>query len=252
MENLDNTALFTDKAEVYRKFRPTYPARYLDYLIKTCHLGSSATVADIGAGTGILTGQLLERHLHVIAVEPNDAMRAAASEHLGRQSALTLQCGTAEHTGIAARSVDAVTVAQAFHWFDPDAFRTECRRILKDGGMVSLVWNNRGHDAIAAECHEICKRYCPSFHGFSGKDGVQREATAAFFTRGCDIQTFENDLTYSREAFIGRYLSTSYAPTPQEEAYEPYTRELDEFFDRHSRCGLLSFPNITTSYTGRV
>ena len=252
MQNRDSTTLFTNKAESYSKFRPSYPNSYLDYLTETCRLDASSTVADVGAGTGILTGQLLSRGLAVIAVEPNGDMRKAAHARLGDVPKLKLLSGTAEHTGIGADSVDAVTAAQAFHWFDPDAFLQECRRILKPGGMISLVWNNRAPDsAVSRECHEICTKYSPSFRGFSGGES-QQNATTAFFPHGCDIQTFQNDLTYSREAFIGRYLSTSYAPKPQDTAYLSYTRELGALFDRCNSGGLLSIPNVTISYTGHI
>lgn len=254
MQRKDNTKLFTDKAEAYRKFRPTYAAAYLDYLADVCRLDSASTVADIGAGTGILTGQLLARQWKVIAVEPNDGMRAAALEQLGQSPALILLSGSAEHTGIHAHSADAVTAAQAFHWFDPEAFRMECRRILKPGGMVSLVWNNRVEDdPITIECHKICQKYCSSFRGFSGgKERNIENATALFFSKECEVKVFENNLSYGREAFIGRYLSASYAPKPGDDAYLPYIEAFGSLFDRRSKNGLLLIPNVTKSYTGCV
>lgn len=253
MMSTDNTTLFTDKADAYRKFRPNYADAYLDYLMSICQLNSSSTVADIGAGTGILTGQLLERGLTVIAVEPNDDMRQAAKMHLGSQPKLRYIAASAEHTNIGTHSVDTVTAGQAFHWFDPEAFREECLRILKPGGLVSLVWNSRTIDSeVTSACYKICKKYCPAFRGFSGGGVNQEEMTSAFFPRGCEVRAFENDLAYSREAFVGRYLSASYAPKPQDANYQPYTEGLGKLFDCYASGGLIRIPNTTNSYTGAV
>src|SRR5690606_3925933 len=114
--------------------------------------GARSVVADIGAGTGKLTAELLRRDWDVVAVEPNDDMRASLVETIGEADRLTVVGAPAERTTLAESSVALVTVAQAFHWFDIDAFRAECLRILVPGGQAALIWNVRraGEESVDA------------------------------------------------------------------------------------------------------
>ncbi len=136
-DNPEPTQRFTHRVEDYIRARPSYPAAALDVLAEACGLGPDSAVADIGAGTGIFTELLLAHAGTVYAVEPNDAMRAAAETHLAHRPGFVSVAGTAEATGLAAGSVDLVTAAQAFHWFDPDRTRAEWQRILRPGAAAS-------------------------------------------------------------------------------------------------------------------
>ena len=140
---MDNTARFTGRADVYAKARPGYAPELIDKLCGWAGLGCNSTVADIGAGTGIFSAQLATTGARVIAVEPNDDMRTHAELRFDGADNVIVQGGTAEGTGIEAGSVDLVTAAQAFHWFDGEVFREECLRILRGGAPVALVWNMR-------------------------------------------------------------------------------------------------------------
>jgi SAM-dependent methyltransferase len=104
-------------------------------------------VLDLAAGTGKLTRLLVPTGAEVVAVEPVAAMRAQLRARLPDVQALD---GTAEALPLADGSVDAVTVAQAFHWFDPAAALAEMRRVLRPGGHLFLVWNirDRAHDWV--------------------------------------------------------------------------------------------------------
>jgi SAM-dependent methyltransferase len=93
-------------------------------------------VLDLAAGTGKLTRLLLATGAHVVAVEPVAAMRALLTE-------VEAVDGTAEAIPLPDASVDAVTVAQAFHWFDAPAALAEIDRVLRSGGGLGLVWNER-------------------------------------------------------------------------------------------------------------
>ncbi len=115
---MKTTGNFTDKADIYAKYRPSYPNEYIDYLFSANQLNSDRIVADIGSGTGIFSHQLLERGLHVIGVEPNNDMRNVAEQSLNIHSRFISINATAENTTLKENSVDLVTVAQAFHWFD--------------------------------------------------------------------------------------------------------------------------------------
>jgi SAM-dependent methyltransferase len=128
---------FSGKAAQYAAGRPGYSEASLDFICEKLKLAREATVADIGAGTGILTQSLRRRFARVIAVEPNADMRAALAEEK--------LAGTAENTGIPHGSIDVIFAAQAFHWFDVEKSRAEFKRILKEPGHVILFWNERNH-----------------------------------------------------------------------------------------------------------
>lgn len=121
-------------ADEYDRWRPSYPAAAVDWLAPA----APATVGELGAGTGRLTSLLLSRDLTVEAVEPDPRMRAV----LARNNP-TARCHASDSTAIpvADGSLDAVLVADAWHWFDPRATMEEVRRVLKPGGWLGLVWN---------------------------------------------------------------------------------------------------------------
>lgn len=251
---MDAAARFSGKAEVYDAARPGYPAALADYIEEQCGLPVGACVADVGAGTGKLSALLLARGWRVYAVEPNADMREKATAALGENLRLTITDGAAEATGLAPHSVQLVTAAQAFHWFDAARFREECRRILKPDGYVALIWNHRDEDStLVQENAELCRRLCPGFRGFSG-GRVQAEGEfRAFFRSGAyECRTFPHPLPYSRETFIGRGLSASYAPRPGDENYGRYVEETGQLFDRYAHGGTLLLPNYTQCYIGQV
>ena len=126
-------------------------------------------MADIGSGTGILSRAMVEHGWTVYGVEPNDDMRREAEKVLKGFHRFHSVPGTAEHTLLPGASVDLVTAAQAFHWFDAAAFKRECRRILAAEGRIALIWNSRVEDGpIVLEEGNIHRLYCPRFYGFSG------------------------------------------------------------------------------------
>lgn len=252
---MDTIKKFTGKADVYKQFRPNYPEEYIQYLIRENHLTPQSQVADIGSGTGKLTAQLLDHHLKVIAVEPNDDMRNAAEQNLSRCPTFTSQNGTAENTWIQAKSIDLITVAQAFHWFEVEKFKTECQRILKPGAKVALVWNSRNQEQdLIQENALIHKKYCPTFKGFSGGIAATAKTTFPLFFKNGNYQEeiFQNDLYYTLEGFIGRNQSSSYAPNPQDPHYAAYIQEITALFEKYSANGILTMPNLTRSFLGEV
>lgn len=251
---MEVTEKFTGKADVYLKYRPNYPAEYIDYLIAYSSLAPDAVIADIGAGTGKLTRQLLERNLKVIAVEPNDHMRMTAEKLLQHDSNFISISGTAENTGIDEQSVDLITVAQAFHWFDVPKFKLECARILKPDANVALVWNTRDlSNALNAANAEICWEHCPLFKGFSNGFKDIAETDIQFFRDGAyDSQVFENSLEYDLEGFIGRNLSASYAPRETDVVYGAFIEAVTNLFKKYSVEGKVFVKSVARSYVGKV
>lgn len=251
---MKTTGNFTDKADIYAKYRPSYPNEYIDYLLSANELNGDRIVADIGSGTGIFSRQLLERGLHVIGVEPNDDMRQKAEQSLKIHLHFKSIKATAENTTLTGNSVDLVTVAQAFHWFDKNAFKIECQRILKQKGKVALVWNSRDlTNPMIKENAEICQKTCSNFKGFSGGIEETPEVLNSFFKDGkYEFKKYQNDLFFDYEGFLGRNLSASYAPKKDDDEYKNFVFLLSELFEKYSKNGKVVLQNITRSYLGNV
>lgn len=131
---------FGDAAAEYERGRPGYPPEVGDLLRSELGLGPGVRVCDLAAGTGKFTRLLLELGCDVVAVEPVDGMRRQLAAVLPDVEVLD---GTAERIPLGDGSVAAVTVAQAFHWFDVQVALAEIHRVLGEGGGLALVWNMR-------------------------------------------------------------------------------------------------------------
>jgi SAM-dependent methyltransferase len=127
---------FGAAADAYERARPGYPGEAVDWLVPK----GARTVLDLGAGTGKLTRALTARGLEVLAVEPLPEMRENLAAAVPDARVLT---GTAEEIPLPDNSVDAITVAQAWHWVDPERATAEAARVLRPGGTLGLIWNRR-------------------------------------------------------------------------------------------------------------
>ena len=151
---------FGKEAEVYERSRPSYPPDAVAWLVDRLGLRPGAVTVDLAAGTGKLTRLLLPTEAFVIAVEPVPGMRRVLHEVL---PTVPIVAGTAESMPIRASSVDAVCVAQAFHWFDAEKVFAELERVLRPGGRVGILWNARDRsvgwvDQVWAVMDEVEKR----------------------------------------------------------------------------------------------
>jgi len=146
---------FARSVEAYERGRPDYPPEAIAYLQRELELRAGRTVVDLAAGSGKLTRQLVALGCEVIAVEPVDEMRAAIGAGIR-----TLK-GTAEAIPLPDASADALTVAQAFHWFDGPKALAEIARVLRPGGALALVWNRRPVESspLHAAISEIINPY---------------------------------------------------------------------------------------------
>jgi SAM-dependent methyltransferase len=169
----DQAARFSGRVDDYVKTRPAYPRGVLDVLRECCGLSAASAVCDLGSGTGLFTRLLLESGATVHAVEPNDEMRRAAEAMLGDAPGFRSVDGRAEATTLGDESVDIVTAAQAFHWFDVEATHREMRRVLRSraGSNVALVWNDRDLEAtpFLRAYEELLVRRCPTYRELQGK-----------------------------------------------------------------------------------
>jgi ubiquinone/menaquinone biosynthesis C-methylase UbiE len=145
--------------------RPDYPRGAIDWLVAALGLGPGRVAVDLAAGTGKLTRRLLPSGARVVAVEPLAEMRAVLAREVPGAEALS---GTAEALPLADASADAVTVGQAFHWFDAEPAAAEIARVLRPGGALALIWNIRDlADPLQARVNELLlphRRDTPSEH----------------------------------------------------------------------------------------
>lgn len=246
-----NENKFSGKGKIYSQFRPSYPQECINYLYSSVGITEKSIIADIGSGTGIFTKQLLDMGNTVFAVEPNVDMRTVAENNLSQFKGFKSVNGTAENTSLESGSVDFITVAQAFHWFDVQAFSEECRRILRHGGKVILLWNIRDEGTpLIKDYIALNRKFCPQFNGFTG--GSSRCDLSKFYRGEYESKVFKNPLRYDKQQFIGRLLSSSYALKPDDENYEPYVEAIEILFNKYSVNGFLDYPNNTECYIGKL
>ena len=201
------TAGFGSSADAYERGRPSYPDDAIAYLAAELGLGPAARILDLAAGTGKLTRLLVEGGAEVVAVEPVAAMRAALERALPEVSVLE---GTAESIPLAAGSVDAVTVAQAFHWFDADAAIVEIHRVLRPGGGLGLIWNVMGSDPTwLAALRELVHGIRGSVPAY-GVSPWQEAFRATPLFRPLTQRTFDLVHELDEDGLVDRIVSTSY------------------------------------------
>jgi ubiquinone/menaquinone biosynthesis C-methylase UbiE len=184
---------FTHLATDYAKFRPGYAPQVATAILGyvgshvgshvTCHVGrdpASIDAADIGAGTGIWTRMLAAHGLHsVVAVEPNDDMRAQGIE-TSRGTDIHWHKGSAEATGLPDSSADLVSMASSLHWADFDQACDEFHRILRPGGLFVALWNPRLIEAnpLLVEIEAQIARLKPDIRRVSsGRSGITERLT---------------------------------------------------------------------------
>ena len=250
---MDSTKNFSGLADTYTTGRPAYAAEFIHSLYTKYGFSPQSVITDIGAGTGKFTRQLLDRGSTVYCVEPNDDMRGTAIRELGGYANFRAVGGTAAETTLADGSVDFVTTAQAFHWFDPEAFRAECRRILKPDGQAFLIWNLRDMaDEMNRRCDALYREYCPAFKGFGG--GIERDdpRIGQFFGGAYDGAVFDHPLFYDKETFLSRSLSGSYSLKAGDARFAEYLAALGALFDEYEENGILTMANQTVVYYGAL
>jgi SAM-dependent methyltransferase len=201
--------------ELYERSRPGYPDAAMDWLSRRLGLGAGRVVADVAAGTGKLTRRLVETGSRVIAVEPLDEMRAVLARLVPEAEAVA---GRAEALPLDSGSVDAVLVAQAFHWFDPEPALRELGRVLRPGGALALVWNKRDlTDPLQARLEALLRLVragAPCEHEQPWRPTV--EASPLF--EAAEERSFPWETAYTRGELAERIESISFVvQLPEEE-----------------------------------
>ncbi len=248
---MDTTKKFDGIASTYAQSRPSYAIEFIEYLFDKHGFSASSVVADIGSGTGKFAKQLLDKGCNVICVEPNTDMRLVAENELCKYPEFKSVSGSAEHTTLPDSSVDFITTAQAFHWFDTKSFKAECSRIIKPNGKAFFIWNTRNNEAsINKELYRVYSEYCPDFKGFSGGTKTHDDRIKYFFNNNYDYIAFDNPLYFDREKFINRSLSGSYSLKKDDCKFNLYLEEINKIFDQFEVDGIVKIENQTVAYIG--
>jgi len=244
---------FTDRVENYIRYRPSYPEEVLHLLQSECGLTPKSVVADIGSGTGILSKLFLKNGNKVYGVEPNAEMSAAGERLLAEYKNFTSTAGSAEQTRLSAGSVDIVAAGQAFHWFDRPRTRAEFKRILKPGGWVVLLWNNRLTDTTPfLRAYEDLLMRCSTDYALVDHKNITGEVLQEFFQH-CNfkLKVFPNRQVFDFEGLRGRALSSSYIPAEGHSSHAAFFEELKTMFAAYNTQGLVTFEYETQVYYGR-
>ena len=247
-DGLNSVERFSNRVENYVKFRPGYPPELLELFESEMELTEDSVIADVGSGTGISARMFLENGNIVHGVEPNLRMREAAERFLSRFDKFNSVDGTAESTTLPGRSVDIVTAAQAFHWFDPEGTRAEFKRILKPGGWVTLIWNERQLDTneFHREYEQFLLKYANDYTRVR-HDNINETTLAEFFGQRFGQAVFPNAQVLDFEGIRGRAASASYMPSEGDERFPSMEEDLSGLFAKHAESG-----KITVFYDTKV
>lgn len=252
-DSADATGRFSDRAELYGKYRPQYPAEMFAFLLGEAGLEHAHAIADLGSGTGILSEPFLQNGLTVYGVEPNAGMRAVAEAKLQSYDGFRSVDGRAESTGLESSAVDLVVAGQAFHWFNPEETRDELRRILRPGGMCALIWNERATDTtpFLRDYEKFLRSWGTDYAAVSATY-ENPEAIAVVLGTAYARRTFENSQTLDQDGLRGRILSSSYIPAQDPTRADAMLEALRALFDAHQERGAVQIRYHTNVYLGQV
>lgn len=251
----ETVARFDNRVASYVRGRPSYPLALLTCLVAEYGLSPRSVVADVGAGTGLLTRLLLTAGCTIYAVEPNAHMRGAADALLGGHPGYASREGSAEATTLPTHSIDFVVAGQAFHWFEPAAARVEFHRILRPGGWVALIWNVRRETGtpFLAGYQALIERFGLDYAQVDHTHVVDAARLAEFFgAAGYVRRTFVNRQPLDLAGVIDRIGSTSYMPAPDHPSYPALLTAVRTLFAATAQHGRVHMEYVTTLYIGRL
>ena len=254
-ESFSATERFSDRVSDYIRSRPPYPTAVAECLSSAGVLAAGMRVADVGAGTGISSRLFLEAGCEVTAVEPNAAMRAGAEAELAsRYAGFQAVDGTGEDSGLAAASVDLVTVAQALHWMDIDRCRREFRRIVRPGGALAVLYNSREHEAsdFMRGYEALVRRFSVDYERVRHENLTAGVFARLFGTHDYARARFPNPQRADWPACLARAHSSSYLPAETSPDYPAMEAALRELFDAHACGGEVTFHYVTELYWARI
>ncbi|MGH8826042.1 MAG: class I SAM-dependent methyltransferase [Jiangellaceae bacterium] len=226
---------FGGVADLYERARPGYP----DDAVAWMTGGTPIRVLDLGAGTGKLTRSLAEAGHDVVAVEPSQAMLAQLQATLPRVEAFP---GSAESIPLPDASVDVVTVAQAFHWFDQAAALPEIARVIRPGGHLSLIWNLR--DGSVPWVDELWSVMSPEENM---QQAIAALSSGTLFDAPITAM-FTHEQQLNRDSLVALVRSRSYVALLPEDELADVMAAADDIYDRHAEPDGLTLPYVTHAF----
>jgi ubiquinone/menaquinone biosynthesis C-methylase UbiE len=252
----DSSRIFSKKAESYARYRWDYPAEAIETIVEVTGISRESVLADIGAGTGILTKVFLKRAGRVYAIEPNPEMRALAVSQWGGFPSFQAVDALADATTLPDQSIDVITVGQAIHWFPPESFQKECMRILKPGGWLAIFRYSSMNEGLSLEDKGLLSEIFTEKNGYSATrpGDLPEQKPMSFYFRGEHFtkQDFYRTHQESWEEFLGALHSVSNAPDPNHPAFENFVFAAKRFFDQASRGGQLETKQHTELFLGQI
>lgn len=248
---MDTVKLFDKRVELYEKYRPGYPLEVISVLESVFGFNPTMDIADIGSGTGKLSKIFVQNQNLVFGVEPNDKMRMAAEKSLKNQYNFISVAGKAEATSLADSSVDVITVAQAFHWFDSEKAQIEFRRILRANGYAVIIWNERKETAnpFSKALAKLIKKLKIDKTLLSEESAKEETLKKFYKTNNLKMKFINNSQLLDFNGIKGRLLSSSYTPL-EGEMNKKVLSELKEIFEKHNENGKVKIEYKTKIYTG--
>jgi ubiquinone/menaquinone biosynthesis C-methylase UbiE len=239
--------VFSSKANRYAKYRWDYAPQAIQTILDLTQVSPQSSVADIGAGTGILTKHFVGQVKQIFAVEPNLEMRQIAARDLGAYPSCHIVAGRAEATTLPDQAVDLITVAQAIQWFEPQPTRTEFLRILKPGGWLALLRNYGTNDELSEALEAV-------FPEETDTSALMKRPPKRFYYGGDHFlkQTFAFTSQGTWEEFIGALSTASDAPDEGSPLYAAFEGAARSVFGRFSSGGLLESHLVTELYLGQI
>jgi ubiquinone/menaquinone biosynthesis C-methylase UbiE len=251
-ETMDTKTVYSTKAEKYARFRWDYAAGSIAAVVELTHMSANSTVADLGAGTGILTRHFVGKAQKIYAIEPNVELRQILTTELGTFPSISVIDGSAEDTTLPDHSVDVITVAQAIHWFDPEPARQEMIRILKEKGWLALLRNY----GIKREQNEVVRSLMTEEYGADYTVVQQRpkEKPARFYFGNDAYQRFIFPFAFYQnwEEFIGSLTTASFMPDEDHPLFEKLERKVREIFFQYSDAGYWKVEGETELIIGQL
>jgi ubiquinone/menaquinone biosynthesis C-methylase UbiE len=249
----DNTKRFSNRVDNYVKYRPDYPKEILAFLENEIAFNKDFIVTDIGSGTGIFSQLFLENGNTVFGVEPNTPMRDKSEELLKKYSLFKSIDGTAEQTTLQNESVDLITAAQAFHWFDIQKTKTEFKRILKPTGYCCLIWNERLNTSPFSKAYDnMLLEYSTDYAKVDHKNIDDKKIEAFFSPNKVIKQSFNNKQVFDFDGLKGRLLSSSYTPDENHPKHKPMIESLKNIFTLFKQNNTVQFDYETKLYVGKL
>ena len=237
---------FGAAAADYERARPSYPPESIDVLRTEVGVGPGVRVCDLAAGTGKLTRLLVATGADVVAVEPVSGMRDQLSEVLPEIDVLD---GTAEAIPLDDDSLDVVTVAQAFHWFKFDKALAEIRRVLRPGGGLAILFNQRDErEPWVAKMNNVIQWHTRTVARYQTTDWVGLLNGAGY--DGVGAETVEWDQPLTRELLASRVRSVSYVADEPASVQQDYVDRVVALVDGFDET--FPLPYVTHVWFGKT